>query len=174
MLSRRSRMTRERIGIAKRTAVVATVILGCVGCDQATKSLAQARLPEAEIWSFLGDTVRLQLVHNQGAFLSLGEALPEPWRAALLIGGVGLGLLGLLAYAVLSRRAHAATVVGVALVFAGGASNLADRLLHAGGVVDFLNLGLGSLRTGIFNVADVAIVAGALCLCAQRRRVEPE
>jgi signal peptidase II len=43
---------------------------------------------------------------------------------------------------------------------AGGASNLLDRVAF-GSVVDFVNLGVGSVRTGIFNVADMAIMLGA-------------
>jgi signal peptidase II len=50
--------------------------------------------------------------------------------------------------------------LGMALIWGGGVSNFADRILSDGRVVDFLNLGIGSLRTGIFNVADVAIMAG--------------
>lgn len=53
--------------------------------------------------------------------------------------------------------------VGLALFFAGGASNLIDRVAF-GSVIDFLNIGLGQFRTGIFNVADVAIVAGVAIL----------
>lgn len=41
-------------------------------------------------------------------------------------------------------------------------SNLVDRLLYHGHVVDFLNMGIGSLRTGVFNLADVCIMAGAM------------
>ena len=41
-------------------------------------------------------------------------------------------------------------------------SNLIDRLRYGGYVVDFLNVGIGSLRTGIFNVADMAIMAGVI------------
>jgi signal peptidase II len=48
----------------------------------------------------------------------------------------------------------------VALFVAGGASNLVDRIAH-GVVIDFMNVGIGPLRTGIFNVADVAIMLGA-------------
>jgi signal peptidase II len=51
-------------------------------------------------------------------------------------------------------------VAGYALIVSGGASNWFDRARFDGLVVDFMNLGLGSLRTGIFNVADLAIVAG--------------
>ena len=43
----------------------------------------------------------------------------------------------------------------------GGVGNWIDRVLHAGVVTDFVRIGLGPLRTGIFNVADVAVMAGA-------------
>lgn len=45
------------------------------------------------------------------------------------------------------------------LLLAGGLGNLIDRFFR-GVVIDFMNLGFGSLRTGIFNVADMAIMAG--------------
>jgi signal peptidase II len=48
------------------------------------------------------------------------------------------------------------------LIVGGGVSNLIDRLRYGGYVVDFLNVGIGSLRTGIFNVADMAIMAGVI------------
>jgi signal peptidase II len=35
-----------------------------------------------------------------------------------------------------------------------------DRAFHQGSVVDFMNMGIGPLRTGVFNVADVAIMVG--------------
>jgi signal peptidase II len=45
---------------------------------------------------------------------------------------------------------------------------LIDRLLYDGRVTDFLNVGIGSLRTGIFNMADTAILAGALLMILKR------
>jgi signal peptidase II len=48
----------------------------------------------------------------------------------------------------------------LALFVAGGASNWIDRVTR-GSVVDFLNVGVGPLRTGVLNVADVAIMLGA-------------
>ncbi len=166
-------MTQDRMRLLQRLAIVGAVVVGCVGCDQGTKALAQATLASADLGSFLGDTLRIQLALNDGAFLGLGGSLPEPWRSVLLSGGVGLLLLGVLGHALFSNT-NLASLVGLALVFAGGASNLADRLLHAGRVVDFLNLGIGPLRTGIFNVADVALVAGVLVLWMSRpSRAEP-
>ena len=48
----------------------------------------------------------------------------------------------------------------MALVVGGGLGNLVDRVMREGAVVDFLNVGIGPVRTGIFNMADVFIVAG--------------
>lgn len=46
------------------------------------------------------------------------------------------------------------------LILAGGFGNLYDRAINDGRVVDFMLLQLGPLQTGIFNVADIAIMAG--------------
>jgi signal peptidase II len=60
--------------------------------------------------------------------------------------------------------------VGLALFVAGGISNWIDRATN-GSVVDFLNIGVGWLRTGVFNVADVAIMLGAgIFVLAELRR----
>jgi signal peptidase II len=50
-------------------------------------------------------------------------------------------------------------------VLGGDISNLMDRFMHGGRVVDFMNVGLGSLRTCIFNIADMIIMAGIRLLC---------
>jgi signal peptidase II len=57
----------------------------------------------------------------------------------------------------------------VALFVAGGASNLVDRIAYVM-VVDFMNVGIGSLRTGIFNVADMAIMPGAGIVVLESQR----
>jgi signal peptidase II len=50
--------------------------------------------------------------------------------------------------------------IAAALVCGGGLGNLIDRFSQHGYVTDFLNLGIGSVRTGIFNVADFALLFG--------------
>lgn len=71
--------------------------------------------------------------------------------------------------AALLYSAHASRLSTVAwwLVLSGGAGNFEDRLLHHGRVIDFMNLGIGSLRTGIFNVADVCITIGVIVLAVE-------
>ena len=154
------------MSMAKRFALILVVLVGCVGCDQTTKSIAQSYLPSTEAWSFLGDTLRLQLTHNTGAFLGLGDSLPEFWRHVLFsIGGTAI-LFGLLGYALLAKHLHAVGVFAIALYFAGGISNVIDRWAYGGYVVDFLNVGIGPVRTGIFNFADMFIMAGGAVLLA--------
>jgi signal peptidase II len=107
--------------------------------------------------------LRLQLVENPGSFLSLGAALPEHLRFGLFTAAVAMLLIGLVWIAFFAGVGPV-RFVALALVAGGGISNLIDRLLYHGLVTDFLNVGIGSLRTGIFNVADMAILAGALLL----------
>lgn len=143
---------------SRRLAIVFVISLIGIAIDQATKVIARASLVENQMLSYLGDTARLQLIQNRGAFLSMGASLPENVRQLIFIVGVGVMLLALLAYA-LSTQSIGATV-SAALVCAGGISNLIDRVFNDGHVIDFLNVGVGWLRTGIFNVADVYIMVG--------------
>jgi signal peptidase II len=59
-----------------------------------------------------------------------------------------------------SRMVRMILVVVMALVIGGG--NLLDRLARNGRVTDFINLGIDGIRTGIFNFADVFLLAGIL------------
>lgn len=158
------------MNLAKRVNLISAVVVSCVGCDQITKSIAKSVLPGAGPSSYLGDTVRLQLVHNRGAFLSLGTSLPEAWRQGLFLVGVGGMLLGILAYTLLSQPGGPSVVLALALLVGGGVGNLLDRIAYGGYVVDFINIGVGPVRTGIFNVADIAITVGALILAVSAWR----
>ena len=138
--------------------VLLAVVVTTIGCDQVTKRVASAHLRGGAVRSYLGDSVRLEYSENTGAFLSLGASLPRRARTALFSVGTALFLLGCLVTA-FTRRLKPLALMGLWLVLGGGVSNLVDRVLH-GRVVDFLNIGIGSLRTGIFNVADMAILLG--------------
>jgi signal peptidase II len=148
------------------------VLVACVGCDRAAKEAADVWLASGEPIAFAGDTVRFQLVENTGAFLSLGAALPESVRNVLFLALVPALLAAAFVWLVWFVRVSRAEVMALALVAGGGLGNWIDRWLHAGAVTDFVSIGLGPLRTGIFNVADVAVMAGALLLVLLARRRE--
>jgi signal peptidase II len=148
-------------------------IAACLAVDQTTKWLAKKYLAPDGFISFAGDTFRLQYAENIGAFLSLGSSLPEPWRYVVFMVLVAVFLLSLLAYVVFSRTLTTDYAVCLSLVCGGGFSNLVDRIVYDGRVVDFLNAGIGAIRTGIFNVADMAITTGAILLLIDSVRKTP-
>jgi signal peptidase II len=152
-----------------RYALVALVLISCVGCDQISKSAARHYLPGTGVHSYLSDTFRLEYAQNPGAFLNLGESLSPTARYDGFILGVGAFVLGLLAWALTSSRLTSLQRVAVAAMGAGGLGNLIDRVRFGGEVTDFLNLGLGSLRTGIFNVADATLMLGVVVLLISSR-----
>jgi signal peptidase II len=147
-------MTRIGLRLFLVIAIGATI-----GCDRVTKHVAATTLSEASSQSFLADTFRLEYVENTGAFLGLGAGWPPRVRTAVFSVGNGLLLLAVAVVATRSRWSRR-SLVGVALFVAGGASNLVDRITY-GMVIDFMNVGVGPVRTGIFNVADIAIMLGA-------------
>ena len=149
---------------SKRLILIFVVLVACAGCDQATKSIAVANLPELRTFSCLGDTIRLQLTYNRGAFMSIGSSLPDVWRHFVFTIGIGVFLFATLACALLTAPGRFSSVSAFALLFAGGIGNLIDRITRNGSVVDFLNIGIGPVRTGIFNFADVVIMAGFIIL----------
>jgi signal peptidase II len=153
----------------RRFIVVMLTLTCCVGCDQVSKSAARSLLHPGVAESLFADSLRLQLTENPGSFLSLGASLPEHLRFSLFTAGVTVVLMGLVCAALFASRLSTARFVALALVAGGGSSNLIDRLLYDGRVTDFLNVGIGSVRTGIFNLADMAILAGALLLVIKMR-----
>jgi signal peptidase II len=167
---------RPTLGIARIWAVFPLLLLmtATVACDRVTKHAAAVTLKESPGRSFLADTVRLQYAENTGAFLGLGAQWPRPVRTGFFVVGNAVLLTGLVLVAMRQARSRV-ILVGLALFVAGGASNLADRVTR-GSVIDFMSVGSGPLRTGIFNVADAAIMLGAGLVLGDntgRRRTPP-
>lgn len=142
-----------------KAGVVFLIIFLNIGCDQKTKQLAKQQLENAADISYLNDFFKLTYVENTGAFLSLGSTLSGKVRHwALKVFPVIL-LFGLLLYTLFSKKLDNWSIIAFSFILGGGISNIYDRLLY-NGVIDFMNMGFGNLRTGIFNFADVSIMIG--------------
>jgi signal peptidase II len=144
-----------------RLRLLFLMLLVCVGCDQTTKYTAKELLPPDRTISLAADTIRLAYIENHGAFLGLGASLSAGLRFGVFVVSVSIGLVVMFIYLVSSRTLHWLPAMGLSFILGGGISNLIDRLAYEGAVVDFVNVGIGSLRTGVFNMADVAIVVGS-------------
>lgn len=138
------------------------LLAATAGCDRVTKHYAVTTLAGNPGQSYLGDTIRLDYHENAGGFLSTGSTWSPSARTIVFQVANGAFLFGtlILAYRYQWSRLAAS---GLILFLAGGVSNWIDRVT-IGRVVDFLNVGVGPVRTGIFNVADVAIIAGVALL----------
>ena len=153
-----------------RLALALVILSSFVGCDQATKHYATQTLRHSEPQSYLGDTVRLDYALNPGGFLSLGSNLSPTARFCIFVGFNLCVLMAVVAMLIYNWNARLAIFASIAYILAGGIGNLIDRISNDGLVTDFVNVGVGQIRTGIFNVADVGVMFGALalvfCLCA--------
>lgn len=136
-----------------------------IGCDRYTKQLAKTHLMYAPAKSYLNNTFVLEYAENTGAALSLGDNLPKA-ASFILLSLLPLGLMvWLFIYFIQKRRETTPTkALAYALIFSGGLGNLIDRIFNDRHVTDFMNVGIGSLRTGIFNVADMCVTGGVIVL----------
>ena len=154
------------MNLVKRALLIASVLSSCVGCDQITKIIARQNLANSDPVVFFDNIFRLQYAENPGAFLSLGAGSPESTRFWVFTLIVGVFLAGVLAYLLVSPNISKAKIISLSLLLGGGIGNLIDRIFNGGRVIDFMNVGIGSLRSGVFNVADIAISIGVVCLFA--------
>ena len=134
------------------------VLLVTLVVDVVTKAIAERTLMRGIPHEVLGNTLQLKLVYNPGAAFGLDLGPNSRWIFAVLTV-VALFILGRL-YRV-TRAGDTARVAALALVCAGALGNLVDRVRSVFGVVDFIDVGVGSARWPTFNVADMAVSVGA-------------
>jgi signal peptidase II len=144
--------------------LVVGITLACAGCDHLSKNLAREELADGRIHTVLGGALSFRYTENPGGMLSMGSGLSPEVRFSVFTVGVGIMLMGMLAAATLAAKFGMLERASLSLIVGGGLGNLIDRVRHGGVVTDFLTIGIGALRTGIFNAADVAVVAGGVLL----------
>jgi signal peptidase II len=153
----------DGLPLRPKVALVLAVAAAVAVADLCTKSLFERAFDGQPTLHLLGDTLRVGFVVNTGVFLSLGHALGPQTRFWLFVVGVGAVLALLLVLTLKDARFRTPEVAAVAAIVGGGIGNLVDRV-QLGAVRDFLNVGIGPVRTGIFNVADMAITFGGIAL----------
>ncbi len=160
-----------------RPVLIILLVLANIGCDQATKTVARARLVDKGTVYVVDTFFVLHYVENPGAFLSLGVGLPRPLRTLAFIAFPLIALAVMAAYILRARNREWITLAALSFIVGGGIGNLIDRLFRDGRVSDFMNLGIGRLRIGIFNFADVSILVGCVLLLASpgvfRKKTSP-
>ncbi|MEO6149080.1 MAG: signal peptidase II [Mucilaginibacter sp.] len=139
------------------------IALVSIGCDRVTKDLAKAHLQYEAPKSYFNNMFRLEYVENTGAALSLGDNLSQPYSFILLTLLPLLLMAGLVVFTIYNiRTMDKLQLICLSLIFAGGLGNIIDRIMYDRHVTDFMNMGIGGVRTGIFNVADICVTAGVI------------
>jgi len=150
-------------GMRKWHFAIAIVV---VVFDRLTKWLVEERLDLQETINIIPGFFRITHVQNKGAAFGLFAETSSEWRVTLL---VMLSVVALIVVAGLLWKNHHSmltTGIGLSLILGGAIGNLWDRVV-AGHVVDFLDFYLGTYHWPAFNIADSAIVSGALLLVAE-------
>lgn len=158
----------------KQIILTLIVLLINFSADRITKLLAGSYLQGREAITFFYNSVVLEYAENNGAFLSMGSTWPDALKyLALLIIPILACLYGL--YYCAFKLTDKVLVILFVSIIGGGLGNLIDRLLNNFRVVDFLNFGIGSFRTGILNVADMSVTFGIIAyLIYKTMKSKPE
>lgn len=141
-----------------RRATLAGIALALIGVDRGVKMLVDSMdlsVPHQIIRSF----VQIIRGENRGGLFGIVQG-SAPLLAVLSIGVI-------IALVIYHEREHVSQAtpltVGVGLLIGGAVGNLIDRIAF-GYVLDFIDVGIGSLRFWTFNIADAGISVGILIL----------
>ena len=139
-----------------------TIFLLTVLVDVVTKKLAVSRLSPAYVpHNIVDDILRFTLAFNPEGAMSFSLGPSSRWWFVLL----SIGTLFVLLYMYRQTpREDRLQIASIALICGGAVGNLLDRIKSPRGVVDFIDIGIGSHRFWTFNIADLAVTLGTALL----------
>ncbi|MFM9128373.1 MAG: signal peptidase II [Candidatus Limnocylindrus sp.] len=141
-----------------RRTTLGLIALGVLAVDRGTKLLADS-MDLAVPHQLIGSLLQIIRGENRGGLFGLLQG-SAPLLALLSIGVI-------VALVIYHEREQVSRVtpltVGIGLLIGGALGNLIDRLAF-GYVLDFIDIGIGSLRFWTFNIADAGISLGIVTL----------
>lgn len=146
------------------------LVLSTIAADQASKIIVRQTMFDTERIEVIDNYLVLHRLENEGAFLGMGNDLSPGVRLmALTILPLAIIVLAFV-YLLRTKKTTRLAQTGLALLIGGGVGNLFDRMVY-GSVTDFFFMDFGVFHTGIFNVGDMAIMAGvAMMLIASYKK----
>ncbi|SHG65450.1 signal peptidase II [Winogradskyella jejuensis] len=147
-----------------RNLLIALIVIGNLAVDQLSKIWVRANFIYGETKELIGDKFVMQYVENKGAFLGMGSDMNPTLHFILLKLLPLLVLLYVVYYIVKTKSLDKLSLIAFSCIVGGGLANVIDRFLFSS-VTDFFFIDLGGVfKTGIFNVADVAVTTGMFML----------
>jgi signal peptidase II len=134
--------------------------------DRLAKWAVASNIPLHDSVTVIPGCFHLTHVENTGAAFGLFAESTAQWKVGALVSFSVIALM--VVSALLWKHSHAlsTTTIGLSLILGGATGNLWDRMM-TGHVVDFLDFYVGSYHWPAFNVADSAIVIGAVLLVSE-------
>jgi len=134
--------------------------------DRLSKRMVAAHIALHDSIVIIPRFFSLTQVQNRGAAFGLFDSAPGSWKIALLVMFSVLALMVVTALLWKDSYSLSPTGIGLSLILGGALGNLWDRVVHHH-VVDFLYFYWGRYHWPAFNIADSAIVVGALLLVSE-------
>ena len=145
-----------------RNLFITVIIIFNVAIDQISKVLVRANISESprEEIQLIGQKFIMTNVFNEGAFLGMGSDMNATLHF-IFLKLLPLLVLGYVVYYIIkTKELDRLSLIAFSCIVGGGLSNVFDRFAF-GKVTDFFYIDLGGVfKTGIFNVADVAVTTG--------------
>ena len=146
-------MRQARIGLKIGLVFLLTVLI-----DQGTKALVERTLQLRESIQVVGPFIKLTYIHNpKGAF-----GLPLGGNLVFVLFSV-LAVIFILFYLWRIPKEKVWSKGALSLILGGAVGNLIDRF-RFGEVIDFIDMGIGTTRWPVFNVADIGVTVGVALL----------
>ena len=134
--------------------------------DRLAKWAVASNIPLHDSVTVIPGLFHLTHVQNTGAAFGLFAESAAQWKVGALVSFSVIALV--IVSALLWKNGHAlsTTTIGLSLILGGATGNLWDRMM-TGHVLDFLDFSVGSYHWPAFNIADSAIVIGAILLVSE-------
>lgn len=141
-----------------RRATLGLIALGVIAVDRGSKMVVDG-MDLAAPYQLIGSYLQIIRGENRGGLFGMVQG-SAPLLALLSVGVI----LALVIYHERERLPRMSPLtVGVGLLIGGAIGNLIDRVAF-GYVLDFIDIGVGSLRFWTFNIADAGISLGIVIL----------
>ena len=110
------------------------------------------------------DYFQLIWVENEGAFLGMGSDMNPTLKLIFLLILPTLVLAYVIYYIVKTKELDRLSLIAFCCIIGGGIANVFDRIVR-GEVTDFFFIKITeTIKTGIFNVADLSVTTGMIML----------
>ncbi len=151
------------MNLSRQIGVIILIVFN-IAIDQISKVIVRNTIDPTERIKVIGDFFQMMNVENTGAFLGMGSDM-NPTLKLIFLLIIPVVVLGYLVYYIFTNKElDRLSVIALSCIAGGGIANVFDRIAF-GSVTDFFYLYLNdTLRTGIFNVADMSVSFGMIIL----------